>query len=452
MSTNNYKIPQDIRIRRDRLHQYTAALILHQSLIELFPHLSATINRSDYLSEDTGLRIGGIIMECNPLHAGHQHILRTMKADGMDYTVAAVSGDFVQRGIPSIYSKEIRTKALLLSGVDLVIELPVRYATGSAGYFAAAGVDLLQALGVITDLYFGSESGDLQYIEKASSRIESETDGLRIASLLKRGYSYPQAVSEVLRSSEDISDEDTHIPDTANDLLGMHYVRELSSISSAILPHAIKRIDTASASALREDLLKAPTAAEALVSEMRAALPGLIPQPMDIDRYSDALLSLLLRITNYGKDALPLTEYIDVSEDLANRITAKLPAYKSYTQFTQLLKTRNLTYTRVSRALLHILLGLKKSALAESEAAGRIGYARVLGFRRESRALLTAIKKEASVPLITKIGNYEAMLPSVFSTMLQEDIGCSFMYDLFHAAGNNADTIRMEQGKEIIIL
>jgi hypothetical protein len=121
------------------------------------------------------MRTAGIIAECNPLHEGHTYLIEEARArTGADYVVVAMSGDYVQRGAPSILSREKRAEALLRAGVDLVVELPLYVSGSGADYFARGGVALLESLGVITDLVFGSESGDLEALKAAAVRLAAE--------------------------------------------------------------------------------------------------------------------------------------------------------------------------------------------------------------------------------------------------------------------------------------
>ena len=103
------------------------------------------------------MKITGVIMECNPFHEGHRFFLEQARTvTGCDRLIAVMSGDYVQRGEPAILPKEIRARALLEHGADLVLELPLYYACGGAEYFARGAVTLLDRLGAVTDLCFGS--------------------------------------------------------------------------------------------------------------------------------------------------------------------------------------------------------------------------------------------------------------------------------------------------------
>ena len=103
------------------------------------------------------LSVTGIIAEFNPLHTGHALLLKEAKERGA--VVAVISGNFVQRGDLAIADKRVRARAAMLSGADLVLELPITYSMSTAQNFALGGVSALKAVGCDT-LLFGSESGD----------------------------------------------------------------------------------------------------------------------------------------------------------------------------------------------------------------------------------------------------------------------------------------------------
>ena len=164
------------------------------------------------------MKVTGIIAECNPLHEGHKYLLQeARKVTGADYIVIAMSGDYVQRGAPAIISKEQRASALLQSGADLVLELPLYVSASGADYFARGGIALLESLGVVTDLAFGSESGDLSLLQDATRELNEDTKAFREAlqSGLRKGLTFPQARAEAMTS--------TDLPASPNDLLGTEY-------------------------------------------------------------------------------------------------------------------------------------------------------------------------------------------------------------------------------------
>ena len=317
--------------------------------------------------------IAGVIMECNPFHDGHRYLLqKAREVTGADAVIVVLSGDFAQRGIPTVYPMEQRVRDLLEGGADLVLELPVCCATAGAEYFARGGVHILAQTGIVTDLVFGSETGDLTALTEQAQFLLHEPEDFR--ALLRRytaeGLTFPAART---RAAAECS-AGIALSDSANDVLAVEYLRSLWKRKEQELlspaPHPVLRIRTASASERRSILRQENPAS------------GMFP-----DDFSGILLGRLLSILQSEKEAF--SDYAGVSPDLANRIQRLLPSFVSWTQFCELLKTRNLTYTSVSRALTHLLLGIREEDLSLCAPS----YARVLGCRREALPLIGEIQR-----------------------------------------------------------
>ena len=150
------------------------------------------------------MKIAGIIAEYNPFHNGHLYqIEQTRKITNADYIIVVLSGDFVQRGVPAIIDKYTRTQMALENGADLVLELPVVYSTGSAEFFAMGAVSLLDKLGCVDFLCFGSEWGQLKPLSLIASLLLEEPEAYRthLQHYLKAGCSYPKARSLALQDA-----------------------------------------------------------------------------------------------------------------------------------------------------------------------------------------------------------------------------------------------------------
>ena len=204
------------------------------------------------------LKTTGIIVEYNPLHPGHiYHMEQTRKQTGADYLIAVMSGSFVQRGAPALLDKYTRTRMALLAGADVVIELPVCFATGSAGDFAAGAVSLLDKLGCVDGLCFGSESGDISLFEKTATLLQCESAAFSNAlkNALKSGLSFPAARQQALLLCLDMAKDmpSTACPDnnstaeqtvallsSPNNLLGLEYTLALLRRNSSIRPFTIR--------------------------------------------------------------------------------------------------------------------------------------------------------------------------------------------------------------------
>ena len=192
------------------------------------------------------MKVAGIIAEYNPFHKGHQyHIEETRKQTGADYVIAVMSGDYVQRGEPAIADKYMRTRMALSGGADLVIEMPVIYATASAEYFATAGIGILDRLGCVDYLSFGSEWADVEDYSSYATLFLEEPEEYRqiLQEQLKRGKSFPEAraftAGKLLFDSK---------PETAveflkepNHILGLEYIKALRRRNSSIQPITVKR-------------------------------------------------------------------------------------------------------------------------------------------------------------------------------------------------------------------
>ncbi len=380
------------------------------------------------------MKIVGLIAEYNPFHNGHQyHIQKAKELTGADYVVVVMSGDFVQRGMPAIMPKHLRAEAAIQNGASLVIELPVCYATGTAEQFAYGAVSLLDKLGCINEICFGSECGDIVPLQELAKILADEPEEYRemLQEFLRAGLSYPAARQKALTLIYPEKAYDT-ILESPNNILGIEYIKAIYRMGSHIRPLTISRKSAqyhdrelgdviSSASAIRQKM------EQHLFSEIEEQVPEgsvdwyfrLFEQRFPVYAEDFSLL-LKYRLLNETKESL--TGYMDVSEELSNRIINQKNQYVSFEQFCALLKTREVTYTRISRALLHILLGIKKSSMTEPE------YAHVLGFALKDATVMAMIKKYSKIPLLTKLTATDELSDSA-KEMLKEDIYASDLYE-----------------------
>lgn len=403
----------------------------------------------------------GIIAEYNPFHNGHQyHIEEALRKTGADAAVILMSGDFVQRGAPAIAPKHLRAKAALLGGASLILELPVLFACGSAELFARGAVSIFNSLGCISSLCFGSECGDIRKLTQIARILSDEPETYRqlLQDELRKGRPFPQARQTAL-SVYTKDPSLAEILSSPNNTLGIEYLKALRYFKSPIQPFTISRVgsdyhDTAlcesfsSATAIRSRILN-PSSPEDAFSSVAAQLP---PASSDLLRrnYQSSLpvtqddFSLLLKYRLLCENASSLTNYLDVSNDLANRIINRRNDFATWSSFCDLLKTRELTYTRISRALLHILLGIEKDTFrheppfcftadsttisCEAQKEQSALYARVLGFQKKDAQILKEIKQHANIPLITKLADTKA-LTCAAQTLLNLDIFSSDLYE-----------------------
>ena len=147
------------------------------------------------------MKIAGIIAEYNPFHNGHKyHIEQTRKITGADFIIVVMSGNFTQRGTPAIMDKYSRARMALENGADMVLELPSCYACGSAEYFADGAIALLDKLGCVDYVCFGSECGDIELLRPIAEILATEPENYSemLRAELKSGATFPRARNRAL--------------------------------------------------------------------------------------------------------------------------------------------------------------------------------------------------------------------------------------------------------------
>lgn len=431
------------------------------------------------------MKVTGVITEYNPFHNGHlYHIEQARKLAGADYVLAVMSGDYVQRGAPAILPKHMRARMALKAGASIVLELPVCFAAGSAEYFAAGAVSLLDRLNCVDTLCFGSECGETGILEQIAAVAAGEPPEYKkkLKALLKKGIPFPLARQEALKDClGDIEDETlAAVLGQPNNNLGIEYIKALRQRKSRIRVQTIRREGAGyhsrtleggmgshrtlsahpasdkqgsfcSASAIRKHIFdfynrneeegntepENENPAKRSISSLLNPLGGQIPSfclPVFQSGYGKRFpvcsddFSLLLKYRLMSENADSLVRFMDVTEELARRIMNHRNDFLSFRQFCSLIKTRDTAYTRISRCLLHILLNITKRDMALYKNEGFCQYARILGFREDCKPLLSHLKKCTGIPLVTKLSRAKG-LTSAGQRMLAGDLLASDLYE-----------------------
>ena len=347
--------------------------------------------------------IVGIVAEYNPFHNGHKlQIAYAKDVLGADAVVVAMSGSFTQRGEIACFDKYTRAEAALRCGADIVFEIPTIFATSSAREFASAGVQLLASTGIVNTILFGAETDDVNIFKSsAKSLVELEKSGeldFEINEAMSNGISFAEARANALSK---------HIPSdiisNPNNILGLEYCRYIYENNLPLDIAIIKRQgndyndenltgEISSATAIRR-ALKNKESVTAISTE--AAQVYSKATYVDADDISQLLHYKLLSINDYER-------YLDCSADLADRIRNHINEYVNFRSFCDLLKTKNINRSRVTRVLSHILLDITTEDFDKAKAVDYISYIRMLGFSKNGARLLGEIKEKSSVSLITK--------------------------------------------------
>lgn len=429
------------------------------------------------------MKTAGIIAEYNPFHNGHAYQLQyTKEVLGADFIVVAMSGDFVQRGTPALLPKHIRAEMALKGGADLILELPASISCASAEFFASGAISLLNSLGVIDVLSFGSEHDFMPLFLETAKILMEEPEDFRneLQKALKCGNSFPASRNLALTQYLSMHRQETSfdVPEnffaSPNNILGIEYCKAICKQKSSITPIAILRQgagyhDTIltneifpSASGIRKHLLSGISKAYAKSASFsqekddkisievlkkwipKASLPVFCDALKNYGPISENNLDLLLHYRLLLESFETLITYQDVSPELARRILNCRNQYQGFSQFTALLKTRELTQTRIQRALLHILLGIR--TIPE-----KIPYARILGFRRSAGPILKAIKANSQIPILTKLADAEKSLDATALALLEETTFSSNLYESLIQSQSN-HTFQHEYTKPVVIL
>ena len=348
----------------------------------------------------------GIICEFNPFHNGHKYLIDSVKKDG-DTVVCVMSGNFVQRGEPAIADKRTRAKMALLCGADLVIELPVAFSMARAQTFARGGVKLLDSLGVVDTLVFGSERGNVEMLEKTAQAIESEQVNNEIIADLKTGETYAYAREKAVRKIFGSNFADVlHNP---NDILAVEYISALNFLHSKIEPKAVLRKSVshdseetegvfASASLIREKIKNGEKYEEFMPKDALEILEKAINDgnaPAVYSKLDIAILAFLRKAKSEDFSDVP-----DVSEGIENRIIATSRSATTLLEVFDNAKTKRYTHARIRRIVLCAFLGIKNSQLADG-----LPYIHVLGFTDKGRELLHEASKTATLPITVRLSD-----------------------------------------------
>ena len=400
------------------------------------------------------MKTAAVISELNPLHSGHAGLFRAAREMGADSVMTLMSGDFVQRGVPSITDRHTRTHMALLAGADLVLSYPVRYATGPAERFAEYAVRILNGLGCVDWLVFGSESGDVHGLMECAEVLVQEPPEFRerLHAALRAGRSYPSAASEALPEYAGLLRD-------PNNILGVEYCKALIRTGSTIRPVTVKRLSSmhndrsvrdsgASAGAIRRLLFEAShfgmdrskgTSHENAHPgmDLRTVLKKVIPAEacevflQSVKKHglvrADLFSKLLLEKLWATDDPAELTQFLDVTDDLSRTLLLRRRDFTGWDEFMRLCASRSLTVSHVSRACLHIALSLGRSDQSEGALLTQL-----LGYRREADRLVSAVSG-GTVPVVARSASPPDGLSRGQSALLKEEIRLSNLYEVFRS-------------------
>ncbi len=344
----------------------------------------------------------GIIAEYNPFHNGHLYHLNKIKEMYKDEEIILVlGGNFSQRGDISIINKWDKTDIAKKAGIDLIVELPFPFATQSADFFAYGAITILEKLKV-DKFVFGSENDDLDTLTTIAKTQIKNTDFDNLVKIYSKfGENYPTAIAKAIY---DLTGEKINTP---NDLLGVSYIKIIIENNYAIKPIIIKRKDN-----YHSNNLEKITSSTAIRNALKENKDVSNSVPKFVDKYlnyknihfRDYYFNLLKYKIISEND---LSIYQTVDEGIDKLLKKVIIRCKNYNELIEKVKSKRYTYNKISRMLLHILVGFTKD---DAKKFKTINYIRILGFNDKGQNYLKKIKKDVDIPILSKFERNNEML------------------------------------------
>lgn len=320
----------------------------------------------------------GIVSEYNPFHNGHiLHLKKSLELTKADFTVAIMSGNFTQRGDTSLVDKWAKTEMALKQGIDLVIELPTVYAISSAENFAEGAVKILNSLGIVDYLSFGSELGEIKPLDDIASVLEKEPKEFSelIKCQLRSGLSYPKAREVAMQMYFGHSTTYAEALENPNNILGIEYLKALKKYKSNIVPITVKRTYSDYNSKAIKNGIASATAIRNMIVEKKnfhSVVPFETYEILEKHMKSNQIvpsLKVFEKEIIYILRRMTITEIAnlaDVTEGLENKIKQAANTTNDLETLIEKIKSKRFTRTRVQRILLYSLLNITKKDIIAS--------------------------------------------------------------------------------------
>ena len=375
-----------------------------------------------------------VIAEYNPIHFGHLYQLEeSIKMINPKYKVAIISGNFVQRGEPSMLNKWEKTKIALHYGFDLVIELPTVYAISSAENFASGAVKIASQIGT-THLSFGTEIGDIERLKEFSELVDSTPEFMeKVKEYIAKGFSYPK--SQELVIEELFWDEFKGIC-TPNNILGLEYLRAIDKFTPDITPITVKRNNNYVSSSKIRELIRSYEAIDEYVPDFAQDVleenqnNGTVVY--SLKEFEKEIIYNIRRMSFADFDNVP-----DVSENMIKKIKKAASIYNSIDDLILEIKNKSITQARIQRILLYILLGITKNDMSISKNV--IPYIRVLGMSKDGKQLLSSVSNK-NHDIVTSVKSYEGRCNnSALRSLLDIDKFATDVYTLSYEKNSKAN-------------
>lgn len=395
------------------------------------------------------MKILGIVSEYNPFHLGHSyHLEQSKRILSPDGIIAIMSGSIMQRGEFALLNKWERTHLALISGIDLVCELPVVFAAQSAETFASGAIQILTDSGVCNYLSFGSEYGEIDSLNHLACYLADEPVAfqLKLKTFLNLGYSFAKARELTIQAL--LGENTAKLLSQPNNILAIEYLKALRRQKSDIIPITIKRKGAGyhsleesthlSATFIRKQLIQDSffrnnqnvPPIEWDIQSLEEKLPyptAQIHQAMgNYNILGDQNYLNALRFSILGKSIQKLKGIPYVSEGLEHKIRDSIKTAQTLNELIDGIVSKRIPRTRVQRILANEIINMDRSPLIKSP------YLRILGFNQTGQTMIKAIKDKGNILLINNARKSQYQLNSEQEQMLDYDIRASDLHNLFY--------------------
>lgn len=376
-------------------------------------------------------KICGIIAEYNPLHNGHiYHIRATRRIGKVDFVVAIISGNFMQRGVPAILDKWTRGRLAVEAGsVDLVLEIPYFIATESAEYYAKGSIGILESLGVIDAVSFGSEKGSIEELKDIAKLLREEPFKYsdKLTEYIAEGMSFPKARERAV--AEFLGDEYSKILRLPNNILAVEYLKHIKSMQAI----TIKRQGGYHADDAGPEYPSATGIRKKILDNKYDIVKNSVPREVYEEITNNSISGLsksmkeyfnLIRTEIVKRNSSELENIQGITEGLENKIKKEIRYHDDYKGFVSSVKSKRYTMTAIERGLNHILMSIDKKEVEEAF-ENEMWYTRVLALNDRGAFVLKKAKEKAGIKILNNI-NKEEKLPELF----KYDIMASDIYNI----------------------
>ena len=389
----------------------------------------------------------GIIAEYNPFHNGHlYHLIESKKLTNSDFCIAVMSGNFTQRGDVSIVDKWEKTQMAINNGIDLVIELPTLYSISSAENFASGAIKILDSLGIVDYISFGSECNDISILTDVSNVLANEPKEYKtlLSHELSRGVSFPKARERALMMYLNDIRRYANVLSAPNNILGIEYLKALNNQNSRIRPITIKR----EGSGYNETIIPVNSrfASATAIRTLCQSIDDITPLQKFIPESTFNILEENIKKGNYVKNISAFDkEIIFTLRKMSTNEIANLPGVSEGLEFSlknaanqcnsvvellSIIKSKRYTQTRLQRILLYAILGITQKDMEMSMST--VPYIRVLGFNNKGQELISEIsKRNRKLEIISSVKKFmDKKTNPNLKIMMNTDIWATNVYTL----------------------